>query len=87
MTDIINVSQIRIIFPVNFPETRFANREEILTASQILREGDSLEIMADDTMLDRVANHFDFNTDSMRSMQVSRPSEGRILISAKFSYG
>ncbi len=83
----INTSEIRVIFPQNFQVNNLAGTEASIPSNDIMRPGDTLDTVADDRMLELAANYFDISSEVMSGMQVSRPQEGRILISAKFSYG
>lgn len=90
MTDqvtFVETPQIQVVFPQRFNVERYASTEQLINVVDVLEEGDDLSAVSDGTLKERVAMHFDFPVEEMSNMQVSRPQENMVLISAKFQYG
>lgn len=78
--------QVQIVFPERFPVDRFAGQEVTEPITEYMQVGDSVH-MADDRLLERVAEYYDFTPDNMTNLTVARPADNNIVIMEKPSYG
>lgn len=84
--DTITTSQIRVLFPQDF-HGELAGQDRYIPSHEVLREGDSLSLISDTTLIARVEAYLDLPEGSMRELMVQHPETGFISITAKPSYG